>query len=35
MIEAGKIWMDGKFVPCEDAKINVLSHVVHYGTGFF
>lgn len=35
MIDAGKIWMDGKFVPCEDAKINILSHVVHYGTGFF
>ncbi|NLK62087.1 MAG: branched-chain amino acid transaminase [Fusobacteria bacterium] len=35
MIEAGKIWMDGEFVDCEDAKINILSHVVHYGTGFF
>lgn len=35
MIEAGKIWMDGKFVECEDAKISILSHVVHYGTGFF
>lgn len=27
--------MDGEFVDCEDAKINILSHVVHYGTGFF
>lgn len=35
MIEAGKIWMDGEFVNNEDANIHVLSHVVHYGTGFF
>ena len=24
MIDAGKIWMDGKFVPCKEKKINVL-----------
>lgn len=35
MIDAGKIWMDGEFVNTEDAKINILSHVIHYGTGFF
>lgn len=35
MIDAGKIWMDGELVNCEDAKINILSHVIHYGTGFF
>ncbi len=35
MIDAGKIWMDGEFVDAEEAKISVLSHVVHYGSGFF
>jgi len=27
--------MNGKFVPYEDAKIHVLSHVVHYGSSTF
>jgi len=31
----GPIWFDGKLVPWEDAKIHVLSHVVHYGSGVF
>jgi len=31
----GMIWMNGKFVPYEDAKIHVLSHVVHYGSSVF
>jgi branched-chain amino acid aminotransferase len=31
----GKIWMDGEFVDYKDAKIHVLSHVVHYGSGVF
>ncbi|MEJ5166241.1 MAG: branched-chain amino acid transaminase [Thermoanaerobaculia bacterium] len=30
-----KIWMNGKFVDFEDAKIHVLSHVVHYGSSVF
>jgi branched-chain amino acid aminotransferase len=30
-----KIWMNGKFVNWDDAKIHVLSHVVHYGTSWF
>jgi branched-chain amino acid aminotransferase len=30
-----KIWMNGKFVSWDDAKIHVLSHVVHYGTSWF
>ena len=30
-----KIWMNGKFVNWDDAKIHVLSHVVHYGTALF
>jgi branched-chain amino acid aminotransferase len=29
------IWMNGEFVRWEDAKIHVLSHVVHYGTSVF
>lgn len=33
--EAKYIWMDGKLVPWKEAKIHVLSHVVHYGTGVF
>jgi branched-chain amino acid aminotransferase len=31
----GMIWMNGKFVAYEDAKIHVLSHVVHYGSSVF
>lgn len=30
-----KIWMNGKFINWDDAKIHVLSHVVHYGSSFF
>ncbi len=29
------IWMDGKLVPWEDAKIHVISHTLHYGAGVF
>ncbi len=31
----GQIWMDGKFVEWSDAKIHVLTHTLHYGTGVF
>ena len=31
----GTIWMNGKFVPFEEATIHVLSHVVHYGSSAF
>ena len=31
----GLIWMNGKFVPYEEATIHVLSHVVHYGSSTF
>jgi len=35
-IEKAKfIWMDGKLVPWDEAKIHILSHVIHYGTGVF
>lgn len=34
-IESRYIWMDGKMVPFDDAKIHVLSHTLHYGLGVF
>jgi branched-chain amino acid aminotransferase len=30
-----KIWMNGKWVPWDDAKIHVLSHVAHYASSVF
>jgi len=30
-----KIWMDGSFVKWDDAKVHVLTHTLHYGTGVF
>ncbi len=30
-----KIWMNGKLVDWNDAKIHVLSHVIHYGSSWF
>ncbi len=33
--KADKIWLNGEFVNWEDAKIHILSHVVHYGSGVF
>ena len=35
LTEVEKIWMDGELVDWHDAKIHVLSHAVHYGTGVF
>lgn len=29
------IWLDGKFVKHKDAKIHILSHALHYGSGVF
>ena len=29
------IWFNGKFVPFKDAKIHLLSHVIHYGSSVF
>jgi branched-chain amino acid aminotransferase len=29
------IWMNGKLVPWDEARIHVLSHVVHYGSSVF
>lgn len=31
--EADWIWLDGELVPWRDAKVHVLSHGLHYGTG--
>jgi len=31
----GKIWMDGDLVDWGDAKVHVLSHAMHYGSGVF
>ncbi|MFC1749365.1 branched-chain amino acid transaminase [Pseudomonadota bacterium] len=30
-----KIWMDGKFVSWNNAKIHILTHALHYGSGVF
>ena len=35
MPQASLIWMNGEFVPYEDAKVHVLTHALHYGTGVF
>jgi branched-chain amino acid aminotransferase len=35
MTPTEKIWFNGRFIPWEDAKIHVLSHVVSYGTSVF
>lgn len=32
---AEKVWMDGELVAWDDAKIHVMSHVIHYGSGAF
>ena len=30
-----KIWLDGKFVDWDDARVHVLTHTLHYGVGVF
>jgi branched-chain amino acid aminotransferase len=35
MESAELIWHNGEFVPWRDAKVHVLSHGLHYGTGVF
>ncbi len=30
-----KIWFNGKFIAWDDARIHVLSHVIHYGSSVF
>lgn len=33
--KAKKIWMDDELVDWDDAKVHVLTHTLHYGTGVF
>jgi len=33
--QAELIWMNGEFVPWDEAKVHVLTHGLHYGTGVF
>jgi len=33
--QADLIWMNGELVAYEDAKVHVLTHALHYGTGVF
>ena len=35
MDKAKYIWMDGKLVAWDDAKIHILTHTLHYGNGVF
>lgn len=35
MEKAEYIWQSGKFVPWDEARVHVLSHGLHYGTGVF
>ncbi|WP_457602372.1 branched-chain amino acid transaminase [Nitratifractor sp.] len=35
MTEAKYIWMDGKMVPWQEAKVHVLTHTLHYGNAVF
>jgi len=35
MEQAELIWLNGEFVPWQEAKVHVLSHGLHYGTGVF
>ena len=35
MNTADLIWLNGEFVAWEDAKVHVLTHALHYGTGVF
>ena len=35
MVSADVVWMNGEFVAFEDAKVPVLTHALHYGTGVF
>ena len=35
MDKANKIWLDGKLVAWDEAKVHVLTHALHYGVGVF
>ena len=31
----GSIWLDGRILPWEEAKIHVMTHALHYGTSVY
>jgi branched-chain amino acid aminotransferase len=33
--KAKAIWLDGKFIPWDEARVHVLTHTLHYGLGVF
>lgn len=33
--DSGYLWMDGEFVKAEDAKVHIMTHTLHYGSGVF
>ena len=33
--QSGYIWVNGEFIKWQDAKIHILSHTLHYGSGVF
>ena len=35
MKQADLIWMNGELIPWDEAKVHVLTHGLHYGTGVF
>lgn len=34
-LENGKLWFNGKMIDWQDAKVHVMSHVLHYGSSVF
>ena len=34
-VRSDKIWLDGQFVPFDEARVHVLTHSLHYGYGVF
>lgn len=34
-LQGKKIWLDGEMVNWDEAKVHVLTHALHYGTGYF
>ena len=35
MEQSDFIWMNGEYVPWQDAQVHVLTHALHYGTSVF
>ena len=34
-MKAEKIWLDGSYVPWDQAQVHVMTHALHYGTSVF